>query len=309
MLNNSYDILTLEPLVSVGIPTCNRPDTLRRTLECITGQTHKNLEIIVSDNCLLGPETEAVVQEFMEGDKRIRFYRQDIHKGMMLNFQFVLKKATGDYFMWAAEDDEWDETYIESLLKPLLGNEKMLISFCPFAYMDISGNKIKGTHNYDYSSSYRIIRLIKLCYYYDDLFLYGIHRRKNLKNVKFPRWWGVNSKSVVNTVYPIIFYLLTFCDLTVVGSSPKFFYRLKGKSKIHYQNNLPIIKNFGFYLYHYIKFVFWKINVFYECEKSIWNGSKSITIVSFMIVPLMFRFFIDCIKELIVNFQGLYRIL
>lgn len=29
-----------EPLVNVGIPTYNRPEGLRRALECITGQTY-----------------------------------------------------------------------------------------------------------------------------------------------------------------------------------------------------------------------------------------------------------------------------
>ena len=49
---------TRQPLVSVGIPTYNRPEGLRRTLECITKQTYKNLEIIVSNNCSSGPEIE-----------------------------------------------------------------------------------------------------------------------------------------------------------------------------------------------------------------------------------------------------------
>ena len=35
-----------QPLVSVGIPTYNRPEGLRQTLDCITFQTYKNLEII-----------------------------------------------------------------------------------------------------------------------------------------------------------------------------------------------------------------------------------------------------------------------
>ena len=39
------------PLVTVGIPTYNRPAGLERTLECIRQQSYTNLEIIVSDNC------------------------------------------------------------------------------------------------------------------------------------------------------------------------------------------------------------------------------------------------------------------
>ncbi|MCK4736586.1 MAG: glycosyltransferase family 2 protein [Methanophagales archaeon] len=104
------------PLVSVGIPTYNRPEGLRRTLECITGQTYKNLEIIVSDNCSPGPETEAVAREFMEKYPRIQYFRQQENKGGAFNFKFVLEKATGEYFMWAADDDVWDKSYIKVCL-------------------------------------------------------------------------------------------------------------------------------------------------------------------------------------------------
>lgn len=110
---NSDPIVKAKPLVSVGIPTYNRPEGLRRTLECITGQTYKNLEIIISDNCSPGPETETVVREFMDRDNRIHYYRQEKNRGPDFNFKFVLEKATGEYFMWAADDDEWDQRFIE----------------------------------------------------------------------------------------------------------------------------------------------------------------------------------------------------
>jgi glycosyltransferase involved in cell wall biosynthesis len=65
-----------QPFVSVGIPTYNRPEGLRRTLECITQQTYGNLEIIVSDNGSPGRETEVVVREFRDKDSRIQYFRQ-----------------------------------------------------------------------------------------------------------------------------------------------------------------------------------------------------------------------------------------
>ena len=50
------------PLVTVGIPTYNRPEGLERTLACITQQTYPNLEIIISDNCSPGPEVGEVIK-------------------------------------------------------------------------------------------------------------------------------------------------------------------------------------------------------------------------------------------------------
>lgn len=98
----------LEPLVTIGIPTYNRPDRLKKTLECITNQSYKNLEIIVSDNASPGTETRSIVEYFSQDDHRITYFRQDENKGACFNFMFVLKMATADYFMWAADDDHFE---------------------------------------------------------------------------------------------------------------------------------------------------------------------------------------------------------
>lgn len=104
------------PLVSVGIPTFNRPVGLRRTLQLICRQTYPNLEILVSDNASPGLETEQVVREFTEVDQRVKYFRQSANVGAIANFRFVLAKASGEYFMWAADDDEWDPSFIETCL-------------------------------------------------------------------------------------------------------------------------------------------------------------------------------------------------
>lgn len=121
-----------KPLVSIGIPTYNRPEGLRRTLECITGQTYKNLEIIVSDNCSPGEETQKVVQEFMEKDSRIQYHRQVENKGAAFNFRFVLEKATGEYFMWAADDDLWEKNAIESAITSLIRDQDIVFAWSYF---------------------------------------------------------------------------------------------------------------------------------------------------------------------------------
>lgn len=114
------NIADSKPLVSVGIPTYNNPEGLRRTLQYITGQTYETLEIIISDDCSPDPETEAVAREFMEKDSRIQYFRQGENKGPSFNFKFVYEKATGEYFMWAADDDGWNQTYIEDGIKCMI---------------------------------------------------------------------------------------------------------------------------------------------------------------------------------------------
>jgi glycosyltransferase involved in cell wall biosynthesis len=85
-------------------------------LECICGQTYRNLEIIVSDNCSPDPAVERVALEFAAKDSRVSYFRQDENKGPSRNFNFVLKKSCGKYFMWAADDDLWHKSFVQRVI-------------------------------------------------------------------------------------------------------------------------------------------------------------------------------------------------
>lgn len=117
------------PLVSVGIPTFNRPEGLRRTLCQILAQTHENLEVIISDNASTNPEVERVGTEFAAKDQRVRYIRQPANIGAMPNFKHVLLRATGDYFMWAADDDEWSPLFVEKCLSASALGETVACKF------------------------------------------------------------------------------------------------------------------------------------------------------------------------------------
>jgi len=177
------------PLVSVGIPTYNRPEGLRRTLKCITGQTYKNLEIIVSDNCSPGPETEVVVREFMARDSRIQYYRQGENRGPGFNFKFVFEKASGEYFMWAADDDEWEPFYAERIINEFrtLGEDFIAINL-EAQYVDDNYKKFdyfaEGQGFYKFSSKSGTSRLKHLIKFNYGNLVYSIYRMSSFKKIK-----------------------------------------------------------------------------------------------------------------------------
>lgn len=132
------------PLISVGIPTYNRPEGLRRILTEITRQTYPNLDVIVSDNASTSDETRMVVGEFMREDMRVRYFRQVENQGPAINFQFVLDQARGEYFMWAADDDWHKANFIEELYKQLSGDSSAVVAFCDFDSRNEGGASVPG---------------------------------------------------------------------------------------------------------------------------------------------------------------------
>jgi glycosyltransferase involved in cell wall biosynthesis len=124
----------LMPLVSIGVPTFNRPEGLRRTLACLLAQSHSHLEILVSDNCSPGDDTSRVLAEMARKDARIRFVHQSTPLSISENFRFVMRETTAEYFMWAADDDEWDPRFIERCLEAMQAGAASAMSGFVTAY-------------------------------------------------------------------------------------------------------------------------------------------------------------------------------
>ena len=103
------------PLVTIGMPTCNRAGSyLRQSLESAVNQTYPNIEIVVSDNCSTD-DTEAVVKKIK--DSRIRYFKQTENIGPYKNFNFCLQQANGKYFLILSDDDLIDPDFINVCLK------------------------------------------------------------------------------------------------------------------------------------------------------------------------------------------------
>jgi len=174
-----------KPLVSVGIPTFDRPDGLKRTLDCIAGQTYENLEIIVSDNCSNNTDVQRVLQTFQQNDNRVKYFIQPENKGAAYNFQFVLDQATGDYFMWAADDDWWDVRFVEKAVVALEENPSAVACWSNvlFHLEDNTPTWPKPYHLYtnpDLSRDSKITAILKYQFQFGWYGIYALFRRETI---------------------------------------------------------------------------------------------------------------------------------
>lgn len=101
------------PLVTIGLPTYNRPVGLRKALEWILKQSYFNIEVIISDNCSTNADVEKITAEFAQRDSRIKVFRQKENIGLENNFNFVYAQSNAPYFTWMSDDDFFEAEYIE----------------------------------------------------------------------------------------------------------------------------------------------------------------------------------------------------
>lgn len=116
-----------EPLVSVVIPTWNRPrELVERAIPSALGQTHGRVEVIVVGDCSPAEVGEAVAAV---GDERVSFenltlrgpYLDDDYRGWLAAgtpaFNAGVARARGLWIAPLGDDDEFAPDHIERLLR------------------------------------------------------------------------------------------------------------------------------------------------------------------------------------------------
>ncbi|MDR1267617.1 MAG: glycosyltransferase family 2 protein [Holosporales bacterium] len=109
-----------KPLVTIGIPTYERPHLLPRALESVAKQTYRPLEVYVVDDGTPGTENEKIVDSFKKKIPGLAFYKNPKNLGFARTYFELVERATGEFFMWMADDDEMSPTYIEAAVETLL---------------------------------------------------------------------------------------------------------------------------------------------------------------------------------------------
>lgn len=125
------------PLVSVVIPSYNRMDTIRRSINSVLNQTYKNIEIIVVDDGSIDDTLKNVEHLNIEN---IKILKQD-HKGANAARNLGISEAKGEFIAFQDSDDEWLPNKLERQITYMLvgGYEAC---YCPFFLYENNRNGV-----------------------------------------------------------------------------------------------------------------------------------------------------------------------
>src|SRR5258708_6981840 len=107
------------PLVSVIVPTHNRPAFLRKTLQTILQQTYQNMEILIISNGF-NAHNKKVCEDF--SDKRLFYFEQENSGGPASTRNCGIKRARGKYVAFCDDDDLWMQDKLEKQVFALESN-------------------------------------------------------------------------------------------------------------------------------------------------------------------------------------------
>ncbi|MBJ8113121.1 glycosyltransferase [Bacillus cereus group sp. N6] len=115
------------PLVSILIPTYNRPIYFKQALLSAVLQTYPSIEIIICDDST-NDDTKKIALRYIEKfPGKIKYYKNQTNIGGRLNFQLAFQRATGEYINYLMDDDLFHHHKIERMMKYFLSDHTNII--------------------------------------------------------------------------------------------------------------------------------------------------------------------------------------
>jgi len=131
----------MEPLISIIIPTYNRAQLIKETLDSILIQTYKNWECIIIDDGSTD-NTFEIIESYIQKDNRFQYHHRPEKKqkgpNSCRNYGFEISK--GEYVKWFDSDDLMYINLLEMQIK--VKNNKTECIVCKVRYYDLSNDKI-----------------------------------------------------------------------------------------------------------------------------------------------------------------------
>jgi glycosyltransferase involved in cell wall biosynthesis len=102
----------LKNLFSILLPTFNRANTIKRTIDSVLLQTYTNFELIIIDDGSTD-HTEDIVNSYLAIDNRLFYYKNSKNLGQNASLNKALQKAKGDIIAFIDSDDYWLVNFLE----------------------------------------------------------------------------------------------------------------------------------------------------------------------------------------------------
>ncbi len=112
-ITSNIQLIKNNDLVSIIIPTYNRQDLLKESVESVINQTYKNIELIIVDDGSID-NTKAVVENYLS-DPRVKYIYQ-INKGLGEARNNGILNSKGNYLMFLDDDDIYLPYAVEKML-------------------------------------------------------------------------------------------------------------------------------------------------------------------------------------------------
>lgn len=225
------------PTVSIGMPVYNGGQYIRQTLHSLVNQTYTDFRLTICDDGSTD-ETLAICREFDDRDPRISVVVNEKRLGGAKNFNRAFELSTGEYFMWAAQDDLFHPAYIQKCLAKLLQTPHAVLALSEIVLINEAGTRVGSANPIDAvnigTEGMDVVQRLHEVFRRTGWWaIYGIIRPEILRKTKLYR-----SEFAGDVI--LIAELLLHGEFAKV-EEPLFYYRCRTKQPFTIQHNMQSI--------------------------------------------------------------------
>lgn len=159
---------------------------LNCAVDSILQQSYSDFELLICDNASIDA-TEEIARAYARDDRRVRYHRHAENIGPNLNFSQGVDMVSGEYFKWAAHDDEFAPDFLQACVTALDNNPRAVLCQSLVSIIDEHGAELAVydsdlAHAASPRQSARFSSLVLQPHVCTDLF--GLIRRNALTKTK-----------------------------------------------------------------------------------------------------------------------------
>lgn len=213
--------------LTIAIPTINRREQLERAINsCLSQRFNGSFEILVSNN-VSSDDTGKYLDSLEEPN--IKVFHQAHRLDMRDNWQFLLQKAAGQYFLLLSDDDWFASNQsVQKLMGPFTNYDKLSASISNVKIIQSNQSTYLNPKTSGYLSSNDLLQ----CYFRNDIAVYPaatvLHTRDIINN------GGYSSCKTTNAIDAEILFKTSKDGYVHYEAAPLVNYTLQ-----HSQTNLP----------------------------------------------------------------------
>lgn len=196
-------------MISLAMTTYNGTKYVRKQLESLKNQTIPFDEVIIVDD-FSKDDTCKIIENYIKQNKlkKWKLIKNTENHGYIYSFRKSVQNTTGDIIFLCDQDDIWQETKVEEMVKIINSNEKILALSCSFKEFDSNDEPIITKNKPFHSNNNLIRKFIKKNAIkkidYKECIIYNISPgctlalRKEIKdeflktNIALPHDWTIN---------------------------------------------------------------------------------------------------------------------
>lgn len=218
------------PTVSIIITVYNKGKTVERAIKSAIGQSYRNCEVIVIDDC----STDKSLETIQKYHDQVKVIINDKNLGHIASRKIGVEKSFGDYITFLDADDRFDSETIENCIKSGINQPDII-------QMQIKQRVTSFNIPISYKCNYNKDMAFEACLYDEMLFpiqcwgkLYHRNIIENSTPIVYSGFWGEDR----------------LFNLPIMANSPQIIYAPNatynyywgGNSKVFNENNIEEYK-------------------------------------------------------------------